>query len=123
MSEPLSPWAEIVGPCFTVASFARATGMIEKDVRAAAADLSILALTTLDGVQILPSFQVRDGRIVPRLRPILETLRGGIDDPWTWAQWLNIDMPDKDRHIDEIWAGEFTLTLTEARHTAWAWAQ
>jgi hypothetical protein len=123
MSEPLSPWAEIVGPCFTVASFARATGMTEKDVRAGAADLSVLALTTLDGVQILPSFQVRDGRVVPRLRPILETLRGGIDDPWTWAQWLNVDAPGEDCHIDELWAGEFALTLMEARHTAWAWAQ
>ena len=98
------------------------TGVTEAAVRAAAADLSILALTTADDVQILPSFQVRDGRGVPRLRPVLETLRTGIDDPWTWAQWLNVDMPDRGRYIDELWAGEFTLMLTQARHAAWAWA-
>lgn len=121
--EERSPWAEIVGPCYSVASFARATGMTEQEVRAAAGELRVLALTTLEGVELLPSFQLRDGEVVPQLQPILETLRGGIDDPWTWAQWLNVETDSSGRHIDDLWAGEFESTKLEARHTAWAWAQ
>ena len=123
MPEPLRPWAEIVGPCFTIASFARTTGFTEEEVRVMAADLSILALTTADTVLILPTFQVRTGAVVPQLRPVLETLRTGIDDPWTWAQWLNADVPGKDRHIDELWAGDPPRARITGRHTAWGWAR
>lgn len=118
-----SPWAEIVGPCYLVATFARATGMTEEEVRTAAAELRVLMLITLDGVELLPSFQVRDGEVVPRLRPILETLKSGIDDPWTWAQWLNVEAEGTGRHIDNLWAGAFEPTELGAKHTAWAWAQ
>ncbi|MDT0116587.1 hypothetical protein Q9R20_06245 [Microbacterium sp. PRF11] len=123
MVEELSPWAEIVGPCYSVATFARATGMTEEEVRNAAAELRVLVLTTLDGVELLPSFQVRNGKVVPHLRPILETLKSGIEDPWTWAQWLNVEAEGTSRHIDNLWAGAFESTTLEARHTAWAWAQ
>ncbi len=118
-----SPWAEIVGPCFTVPAFSRATGMEGDVVRAAAAELRVLVLVTADDLELLPSFQVRDGRVVPQLQPVLEALRGGIDDPWTWAQWLNAAAPGERRHIDDLWAGAVSLTLTSARRTAWAWAQ
>lgn len=123
MSDHLSPWADIVGSCFTVRSFARATGTTEGAVQTAAVELSVLALTTADGVELFPSFQVRNGRVVPHLQPILEALRRGIDDPWTWAQWLNTDMPDEARHIDDLWEGKVELTLTHAKHVAWAWAR
>lgn len=122
-TEVRSPWAEIVGPCYTVASFARATGLTEERVREAAAELSVLALTTADGVALLPSFQVRDGVVVPQLRPLLEVLRRGLDDPWTWAQWLFSEMEGEARHVDDLWAGEFDRTMREAKRTAWAWAQ
>lgn len=118
-----SPWAEIVGPCYSVASFARETGMTEEEVRIAAVELRVLVLTTLDGVELLPAFQIRDGKVVPQLRPILETLRGGIEDPWSWAQWLNVETESAGRHIDNLWAGKCELTRLEAGHTAWAWAQ
>lgn len=121
MREPRSPWAEIVGPCYMIDSFGQATGISVPEVQTAAADLRALALTTADGDVVLPSFQMRDGQLVPHLERILGVLRSGIDDPWTWAQWLSADLPDEGRHIDHLWAGEVASTRSEAEHDAWAW--
>lgn len=117
----LSPWAAIVGPCHTADSLSRELGLPRDAVSTAATELRVLRLRTADGTDIFPAFQVRGGLVQPDLRPVLENLRRGVDDPWTWAQWLNTALQDRPRPIDELWAGGLTNVLRDARHDAWAW--
>jgi hypothetical protein len=88
--EEPNPWAEIVGPCYTVTSMARTLGRTEAEVMEAGNDLSLLMLRTEDGVYLFPVFQLHDGEVVPGLREVLLTLQTGVSDSWTWAQWLNV---------------------------------
>ena len=121
MTPPQSPWVQVVGPCYTVTSFSSIARMEEDEVRAAASELRVLLLVTADGSGLLPSFQVREERVVPHLHHVLEALRSGIDDPWTWAQWLNTRLGKEPRPIDSLWAGELERVVTEAERDAWAW--
>jgi hypothetical protein len=50
--------------------------------------LELLALATSDGVLLSQAFPVIDGAVVTGLGQVLRELHTGIDDPWTWAQWL-----------------------------------
>ena len=59
--EEPNPWAEIVGPCYTVTSMARTLGRTEAEVIEAGNDLSLLMLRTEDGVYLFPVFQLHDG--------------------------------------------------------------
>lgn len=113
-------WAEIVGLCFTPERCAGEVGMSLSELSAAAAELRALRLLTADGSEIYPVFQVRNGQLTPGLQTVLQILRTGIDDPWTWAQWLNTEV-ESERSIDALWAGEVASTLRDARHDAWAW--
>lgn len=56
-----SPWAEIVGPCYTVTSMARTLGWTESEVMQAGRSLHLLALEASDGVTLYPAFQLHDG--------------------------------------------------------------
>ena len=85
-----NPWASIVGPCYTVDSFARELGWDTDAAAAAASDLRILEIRTSDGVVLYPAFQVVDGRVVSGLDEVLPVLHSGLADPWTWAQWLTL---------------------------------
>lgn len=51
-----SPWAEIVGPCYTVASMVRALGRTEAEVMAAGNDLRLLMLHTDEDTYLFPAF-------------------------------------------------------------------
>lgn len=82
----LSPWAAIVGPCYTVSSLCRILGASQEAVADAAAELRLLRLLTADGLDLFPAFQVRGEQVHPDLRSVLQVLQSGIDDPWTWAQ-------------------------------------
>jgi len=119
--EPLSPWAAIVGPCYTVASFGRTVGVSEAAVLDAATERRVLRLMAADGVDLFPVFQVRDGHVHPQLHSVLEVLRSGVDDPWTWAQWLNTPLDDDITQIEHLWAGHLSEVLRDARHDARAW--
>lgn len=117
-----SPWAQIVGPCYTLERCAGETGMSLSQLSAAANELRALRLTTTDGMQIYPVFQVRNRQLTPGLQSVLQILQTGIDDPWTWAQWLNTEA-EGERSIDALWAGKVAPTVRDARQDAWAWSR
>ncbi len=116
-----SPWADIVGPCYTVESLSRALVLSPVEVADAADDLTVLRLRTRDDVDLFPPFQVRDGCVHPHLREVLTILRRGVDDPWTWAQWLNAEVRGEPSHMSCLWSGDLGGVLRDARHVAWAW--
>ncbi|WP_314651218.1 hypothetical protein [uncultured Microbacterium sp.] len=123
-AENRNPWAQIVGPCYTVASMARTLGWTEAEVLAAGNDLRLLILRTEDGVDLFPSFQLQDGKVVDGLQDVLGVLQTGVNDSWTWAQWLNVELPDVDppRNITLLYKGRLEDALRVARHDAWAWS-
>lgn len=123
-----NPWAEVIGPCYTRASLARALGWAEEEVTTAATSLTILELLTEDGVLLYPALQVWDGRVVPGLTEVLQTLRSGTTSRWTWAQWLNTRPDDGDggeelSAIERLRAGGLEDVLLDARHDARVWGQ
>lgn len=121
--EVSNPWAEIVGPCYTVAGMARALGRTEAEVHAASETLRLLALETDEGVTLYPAFQLHEGQVVKGLSEVLAVLQTGTADHWTWAQWLNTALPDEDppRAIDALRAGCLEEVLRDAAHDALAW--
>jgi hypothetical protein len=114
------PWALIVGPCYTEESCAHELNITVPELKTLADSLRVLRLQTADGSALYPAFQVRDGRVPAGLRTVLLSLQAGIDDPWTWAQWLNVEFSGA-RSIDALWAGELDSVLRDARQDAWAW--
>ena len=123
-AENMNPWVQIAGPCYTVASMARALGWSETEVLEAGNDLRLLMLRTEDGVDLFPSFQLQDGKIVDGLQGVLRVLQTGVNDSWTWAQWLNVELPDADppRNITLLCKGRIEEAIRVAQHDAWAWS-
>ena len=121
--EASNPWAEIVGPCYTVASMARTLRWTEAEVIEAGESLRLLMLLTEDGVLLFPSFQLIEGKVVEGLREVLCVLETGTASRWTWAQWLNTELPDEDppRNIQYLYDGRLDEALRDAEHDAWAW--
>lgn len=122
-----SPWAQIVGPCYTAASVARALGWTSDEVADAVESLSLLELETSDGVLLYPSFQIVDGRVIDGVGDVLRVLRTGTRGTWTWAQWLNspvddVTGEDAPRAIEQLLAGQVDDVLRDARHAAAAWS-
>lgn len=127
-----SPWAEIVGPCYTSGSLQRELNVKRGAVSKAVAELRLLRLITADGHNVYPAFQVVDGALVKGLRDVLTALRRGVPDPWTWAQWLNTPTPDPSpgstpgspprRNIDRLIDGDIEGVVRAAERTAASWA-
>lgn len=84
-----NPWAEIVGPGDTEEPLLLKLRWSTGELAEAVCELRVLQLITSDGMAVHPAFQLRGGRVVECLREVLTVLRSGIDDPWTWARWLN----------------------------------
>lgn len=118
-----NPWAEIVGPCYTVVSMARALGWTEEEVMEAGGSLRLLMLRTDDDVPLFPAFQLREGKVVDGLTEVPRVLQTGVIDSWTWAQWLNVALPDENppRNITLLYEGRLEEALRNARHDARAW--
>ncbi|MBM3715518.1 MAG: hypothetical protein FJW64_07260, partial [Actinobacteria bacterium] len=103
--ETENPWARVVGPCYTAEAIQRVLGIDRTERERATTELHLLTLTTSDNVVLYPAFQVDQGRLVDGLTAVLAVLRSGIDDPWTWAQWLNtvpVEGDDTRRRIDAL---------------------
>lgn len=118
-----NPWAAIIGPCYTGTSMARTLGWTDREVIKAGNELRLLMLFTDDGVYLFPAFQLQGGEVVEGLQEVLLVLRTGVDSPWTWAQWLNVALPEEDppRNITLLYEGRLKEALRDARHDAWAW--
>ncbi|MFJ3473456.1 hypothetical protein ACIPJ1_11015 [Microbacterium maritypicum] len=119
-----NPWARIIGPCYTLASMARALGWTEAEVVDRGLALQLLMLRSDEGVLLFPAFQLDDGVVVEGLTEVLTTLSGGVVDPWTWAQWLNAEPGDADspRSIQQLWEGRLDEVLRDARQDASSWS-
>lgn len=121
--EVSSPWAEVVGPCPTVESAARALGWAEEEVRRAGEDLRLLTVRTSDDVLLVPLFQFKDGVVVGGLADVLEVLATGTAGRWTWVQWLNGRPPGAvpARNIELLYDGRLDEAIRAAERVAWAW--
>lgn len=122
-----NPWVDIIGPCDTRTSLARALGWTEDQVAESAVSLRLLELLTDDGVLLYPAFQVDDGQVVAGLTEVLRVLSSGTRSRWTWAQWLNTPVDDETgeevpRAIEQLRAGQLDIVLRDAKHVAWAWS-
>lgn len=119
--------ARAIGPCYTDTSVARVLHITTADVIKRRARNDLLALETADHVLVYPSLQIRSGEVVPNLRTVLRALRDGIDDPWTWALWLNSKPPtvgneaQRLSRLEQLFAGETDLVVRAARRTAYSW--
>lgn len=123
----ISPWAQIVGPCYTAAALARALNWTEAEVATAVKTLDVLELDTAEGVLLYPAFQVRAGRLVEGLGEVLRTLSTGTKGRWTWAQWMNARPDDGEggmlpSAIEQLRAGQLDDVLIKASHDAWSWS-
>lgn len=120
-----SRMAEAVGPCYTSGGLQAVLGMSRAALSKAVIERRALRLETSDGRNVYPAFQVHNGALVPGLRKVLLTLGGAIDDPWTWAMWLNATAsqdPASKRRIDQLANGDVAGVLRAAMQTAAAWA-
>lgn len=119
--------ADAVGPCYSARGIAGELGLSVEEVATLVVRCGALCLTTSDHHAVFPAFQVHNGRIVRKLGPVLRTLRSGVDDPWTWALWLNSvpplvdgDTPHPSR-IAQLVAGDIDTVLRAAERSAWSW--
>jgi hypothetical protein len=89
----------------------------------------MLGCPTADGGQrVYPAWQFTDdGRPIPHLAQVLDTLHQGLDDPWTWTTWLAAPVPEcLDGMAAYRWLAEGRdpePVLLEARRTAGRLAQ
>lgn len=117
----MSPWADVVGPCYTVGTLCQVLGVSSRHLSDAGAELRLLRLPTADGVDLFPTFQVRGGQLCPGMASVLAVLRRGIDDPWTWAQWLNSPGCNGVIAVESLWKGDVGEVLRDAERDACAW--
>ena len=120
-----NPWADIVGPCYSSGGLQKELGVGRAALSKAVRERRALRLDTSDQRTLYPAFQVRNGALVPGLSEVLPILGAGVDDPWTWAQWLNTPLRGGDgverRHIDRLAAGEVAGVVAAARRDAASW--
>lgn len=121
-----SPWADVIGECYTAASLARVLEWTDAEVAAATTSGRLLALRTTDGLVIYPRFQLQEGHVVDGLEEVLALLRTGTESVWTWAQWLatptrRSDGQEGPSHIEELASGNLDEVLLAALHDAAAW--
>jgi len=88
--------------------------------------LSLLRVTTSDGVELYPAFQVQGGKPMNELAKVLGVLRTGVNDPWMWTQWLNTPLTDEDgverpTNAQRLREGQLGDVLLEAEHDAASW--
>ncbi|MDH5134583.1 MULTISPECIES: antitoxin VbhA family protein [unclassified Microbacterium] len=95
--------------------------IIESDVLEAGDDLRLLAVRTSDGVILYPAFQLHQGNVVRGLPDVLLVLRSGTAGDWTWAQFLNVEIPGEPTNVQKIQEGHLDEVLRDARQTAAAW--
>ncbi len=90
--------------------------------------LRVLRVLTATGHHLYPAWQLNDGAVVQGLQPVLETLRTGTEDEWSWALWLCSKVLERDggdgtrRQVDELANGDIGTVLARAERMAEGWA-
>ncbi|GAA2887300.1 hypothetical protein [Microbacterium esteraromaticum] len=92
----------------------------------AAESLVLLKLTTSDGVELYPAFQIQDGQPAKGLAEVLRVLNSGTHSSWAWAQWLNAPLTGDDgveqpANMQRLREGQLADVLLEAKQDAAVW--
>ena len=118
-----------LGPFYTTRSVTKWLGITRQALDQRVRARKMLGCPTADGGQrVYPVWQFTDdGRPIPQLAEVLDTLRQAIDDPWTWATWLAAPVPECLEGMPAYrWLAEGRNpepVLVEARRTASRLAQ
>lgn len=122
-----SPLEELTGPFYDTAGLRAWLGGVSRQAlldRVKARTL--LGMQTRDRSWVYSAWQfANDGQTIPHLAEVLRALAAGIDDPWTWALWLQAPDEDLDGMTSAQWlnAGyDPAPVLAEARADAAHWA-
>ncbi|MCL2785562.1 MAG: hypothetical protein FWD55_09095 [Propionibacteriaceae bacterium] len=119
-----SVWKDIAGPVYTSRGLQKWLGISRQAISQHAKERRILRLITADGISVFPAFQFDDhGHRLPHLKDVLDILYEGLDDPWTWATWLNTPIRNGESYADRLRQGEWESVLEQAREDAWAWSR
>lgn|GEM_PF-777750 len=118
-----SKFARQIGPVYRQAALAKLWGCSRQAVFDKIAKRKLLALTTSDGVVLVPAFQF-DTKLRPLkgLDSILARLNDDVVDEWTLASWLTAPQESLGKRsvIEEIRDGEdpslVTVVVESARH-------
>lgn len=118
-----SPQADIVGPASPSSGLQRELGVERGVISKAVKSRRIALRLPADGENLYPAFQDRRLPACTRVEQVLTVLQSGIDDPWTWTQWLNTPGVTTAARtslapIDLSLAGELGAVLNEARYDA-----
>jgi len=117
-------WCKIVGPVYTSSGLQKWLGITRQAVSQHAQHRRFLRLLTADDVSVFPAFQFSErGQYLPHLKDVLDILATGIDDPWTWATWLNTADDEGQTFAEKLWAGQWEQVCDQAREDANAWSQ
>jgi hypothetical protein len=114
-----------LGPCYTEETMRERLGVEPAELDAMVADLQVLRVSTADGRQVFPTFQLlAGGTVLPGLQEVLSELAAGADDRgWTAWLWLTA-RPDYagDRAVWELLRdAEVDVVVRAASRSAWAW--
>lgn len=103
---------------------ARALGWTGPEVVDGGRKLRLLMRHTNDDAYLFPAFQLQEGKVLDGLHEVLLVLQSGVNSPWTWAQWLNVALPEEEppRNITLLYEGRLEEALRDARHDAWTWS-
>ena len=117
---------ELVGPFYAEPDVATWLGVDAAELQAMADALQVLRLVTGDGTAVYPTWQLTPDRtVIPHLSEVLRALAGGIDDPWTWALWLNAPDGDDGRPVWQRLATDEDVAeiIREAHEDGARWAR
>lgn len=120
-----SVWNDKIGPFFTADGVVTLLGITKQAVSKQADAGKLLRLRTPDHRTVYPTFQFReDGVSLPHLASVLHALERGVNDPWTWALWLNTPTRTFDGRsaVEMLWAGSVPEVVAAAEHAAASWA-
>jgi len=117
-------WGAIIGPVYSSSGLQKWLQISRQAVSQQVLNGRILRLTTADGVSVFPAFQFDDtGERLPGLGQVLDALAAGIDDPWTWAAWLNTPDETGRTQAAKLRQGELTAVCEQAQEAAAAWSR
>lgn len=117
-------WGEVIGPVYTGRGLQDWLGISRQAISQQSQSQRILRLTTADDIFVYPSFQFGPtGERLPHLQDVLGILQSGIDDPWTWAAWLNTPDATGLTMAERLRQGQWQEVCDLATEDAAAWSR